>query len=175
MPSVAAYLGLGSNLAGPAGEPLAQLAAARARLLALPMVQGGAFSRVYWTEPFGVPDPASQPWYANQVARLDIPSAIEPQPLLEVLLQLEVDLGRDRRPGLPPLSPRALDVDLLLVGDAVCDDPACLVPHPRLRQRAFVLVPLAEIAPDLVFPDGGSLRQALDGLAYTLEGDRIRQ
>ncbi|AGW14031.1 2-amino-4-hydroxy-6-hydroxymethyldihydropteridine diphosphokinase [Megalodesulfovibrio gigas] len=183
MDAITAYVGLGANLAGPAGAPLAQLAAARAHVLALPMVQGGTFSAVYWTEPFGVPDPETQPWYANQVARLEVAADTTPQVLLEVLLQIELTLGRERGAGRPALSARPLDLDLLLFGKTFLDDPACTVPHPRMQDRAFVLVPLAELAPDLILPIRGRtgepgglpLRDALARLAFELQGDRIRQ
>lgn len=178
METITAYVGLGANLAGPAGDPLEQLAAARQHLLTLPMVQGGAFSAVYWTEPFGVPDPAAHPWYANQVGRLEVVAETKPQVLLEVLLQVELALGRERGAGRPGLSPRPIDLDLLVFGEVILDDPACTLPHPRMQDRAFVLVPLAELAPNLTLPAPGgglALRHALSRLVMELDGNRIRQ
>ncbi len=172
MQHIPAYVGLGANL----GDPQAQLAAARERLLALPMVSGGVFSDCYWTEPFGIPDDQpKQPWYANQVGRLDVLPDTTPQVLLEVFLQVEQDLGRVRGAGEVRFGPRLVDIDLLLFGDVLSQDPGCILPHPRMRERAFVLVPLAQIAPDLVFPDGVSLVAALDALQYEESDGRIHQ
>lgn len=85
-----------------------------------------------------------------------------PGRLLKALLAIETLLGRVRDP-LRPYGPRAIDCDIVLYGDARVDEPGLVIPHPRLRQRAFVLVPLADIAPDAPIPDGqgGSVAQAL--------------
>lgn len=98
--------------------------------------------------------------------------------LLDALLGIELELGRDRGAGQGApkrFGPRVIDLDLLLFGDLVLDDERLTLPHPRMRRRAFVLVPLAELAPDLRFPDGQPISEALAALDYAVEGDTIRQ
>lgn len=131
-----AFLGLGSNV----GDRLEHLRRAVAQL---PDLVG--LSSVYETEPVG--GPGSQGPYLNLVAELD--TGASPRQLLELAGRLEEDAGRVRtvRHG-----PRTLDVDVLLVGDLVVDEPDLTVPHPRMWERRFVLAPLAELAPELV-PD----------------------
>ncbi len=129
-----AFVALGSNL----GDRWAHLRAAAA---GLPDVV--AVSPVYETEPVGGPD--GQGPYLNAVVELD--TELSPRQLLEAGRALEAAAGRERgvRDG-----PRTLDVDVLLVGDLVVDDADLVVPHPRMWERAFVLVPLHDLAPDLV-------------------------
>jgi 2-amino-4-hydroxy-6-hydroxymethyldihydropteridine diphosphokinase len=134
------YVGLGSNL----GDREAFLVGARAALAATPGVSVVAASRLYETEPVGPP----QDRYLNAVVALD--TTLAAQALLERLLELERQAGRRRGPERN--APRTLDLDLLLFGDVCLDTPGLLLPHPRLNERAFVLVPLAEIAADLVHP-----------------------
>ena len=131
-----AYLGLGSNL----GDRLAHLQSVVDALAATPGVALVAVSRVYETEPVG-PD---QPDYLNAVVALD--TDLEPRALLELGQSLEDAAGRVRRERW---GPRTLDVDVLLVGDEHVDEPDLEVPHPRLHDRRFVRVPLADVAPDL--------------------------
>jgi 2-amino-4-hydroxy-6-hydroxymethyldihydropteridine diphosphokinase len=133
---VRAYLGLGANL----GD---RWAALRQAVASLPDVV--AVSPVYETAPVG--GPVGQPPYLNAVVALD--TALTPRQLLEVAHRLEQEAGRVRAERW---GPRTLDVDVLLVGDLVVDEPDLQVPHPRLWERPFVLVPLADVAPDLV-PD----------------------
>ena len=132
-----AFLGLGSNL----GDRLGHL---RQAVSALPDLV--AVSPVYETEPVGGPD--GQPAFLNLVAELE--TARSPRQLLAVARRLESDAGRVRtvRHG-----PRTLDVDVLLVGSLVVDEPELVVPHPRMWKRRFVLAPLADLAPDLVSPE----------------------
>jgi len=134
---VRAFLGLGSNL----GDRLGHL---RQAVSALPDLV--AVSPVYETEPVGGPD--GQPAFLNLVAELE--TARSPRQLLAVARRLESDAGRVRtvRHG-----PRTLDVDVLLVGSLVVDEPELVVPHPRMWKRRFVLAPLADLAPDLVSPE----------------------
>ena len=135
-----AYVGLGSNLGSKAGN----LQAALNKLAQLPTIHITQVSSLYETAPVGVTE---QPEFVNAVAALETPlSALD---LLGVLLHLENKMGRVRtfRWG-----PRVIDLDLLLYGDAQITLPNLTVPHPRLRERAFVLTPLAEIAPDLALP-----------------------
>lgn len=183
----------------PGGDPADNLVRAVAALAVLPGVHVDAVSSVYRTEPQGYRD---QPWFANQAARLCCAPDMTPDGLLHRLLAVEQALGRHRAhcmarataarplvghdgggggraaPG-PDLAiryaPRVIDIDLLLFGDAVLDAPHLTLPHPRMRKRAFVLVPLHEIAPELAFPDGQSLVHALKSLAFTLHGRRIGQ
>jgi len=135
-----AYVALGSNL----GDREATLRAALAGLAATPGCTLVATSRLYETEPVGPPQGA----YLNAVAALD--TTLAAPALLTRLFELERAAGRERSGERN--SPRTLDLDLLLYGDAVLDAPGLRVPHPRLHERAFVLAPLAELAPDLVHP-----------------------
>ena len=129
-----AYVALGSNL----GDREASVRGAP------PGIALAAVSRLYETEPVGSP----QGRYLNAVAALD--TALEAPALLARLHELERAAGRQRSGERN--APRTLDLDLLLFGDDCFDGPALAVPHPRLHERAFVLVPLAELAPDLVHP-----------------------
>jgi 2-amino-4-hydroxy-6-hydroxymethyldihydropteridine diphosphokinase len=129
-----AFLGLGSNL----GDRWSNL---RAAVDALPDVV--AVSPVYETDPVGGPE--GQGPYLNCVVMLITDRT--PRQLLSVCRELESAAGRLREERW---GPRTLDVDILLVGDAVVDDPDLQVPHPRLWERPFVVVPLADVAPDLV-------------------------
>jgi 2-amino-4-hydroxy-6-hydroxymethyldihydropteridine diphosphokinase len=143
-----AYIALGSNLPSPAGPPAATLAAAAERLAAL----GGitARSSLYSTAPVGF---TAQPRFLNAVVALD--TDLAPRPLLDSLLDIERHFARDRAAALPN-GPRTLDLDILLYGDLILTEPGLEIPHPRLAQRAFVLVPLAEIAPHARDPRSGS-------------------
>jgi len=131
---VRAFLGLGSNL----GDRVAYLRAALANMPDLVAV-----SPLYETSPVG--GPAGQPDYLNLVAELD--TASSPRELLELCRSLEVAASRKRKVRF---GPRTLDVDVLLVGDLVVDEEDLVVPHPRMWERRFVLVPLRDLAPDLV-------------------------
>lgn len=156
-----AYLGLGSNL----GDREAALRAARERLGALSGAWLVAKSPIYETEPWG---DADQPRYLNQAVALELDASWSPARLLETLLAIEVDLGRVRGPRR--FGPRTLDLDILLYGDRRIDAPDLIVPHPRLRQRAFVLVPLADIAPHAAIPDGqgGDVAEALSKIPFKI-------
>jgi len=139
-----AYLGLGANL----GDRDATI---RAAVAALPDVV--AVSELRETDPVGVTD---QPRFLNGVAALE--TELSPRALLERLLAVEHELGRERRERW---GPRTIDLDLLLYGDAEIDEPGLTVPHPRLHERAFVLEPLAELAPGLVVPGRGRVEVLL--------------
>lgn len=144
-----AYVALGSNLDDPRG----QVERAIAALDALPGTRVLAHSRLYHTPPWGIVD---QPAFVNAAARLQ--TTLPPRALLDALLGIERRAGRVRavRNG-----PRVLDLDLLLYGDVVLDAPDLVLPHPRMHERAFVLLPLAEFAPDLDVPGRGRVSELL--------------
>lgn len=133
------FLGLGSNL----GARARHLARAR-RLLGERGAAIVAASSIYETEPV---DRVDQPWFLNQV--VEVRSALGPAALLRAARSIEREL--ERVPA-GDKGPRTIDIDILLAEDRVIDTPALTIPHPRLHRRNFVLVPLAEIAPDLIHP-----------------------
>jgi 2-amino-4-hydroxy-6-hydroxymethyldihydropteridine diphosphokinase len=146
-----AYVGLGSNLE----DPETQVRQALAALTGLPETRLLAASALYATTPVG---PQDQPDYINAVARLE--TQLPPLDLLFGLLAIETAQGR-RRDG-ERWGPRILDLDLLLHGDAELELPGLRLPHPEIRHRAFVLIPLAEVAiPGLHIPGQGPLEQLL--------------
>jgi 2-amino-4-hydroxy-6-hydroxymethyldihydropteridine diphosphokinase len=136
-----AYIGIGSNL----GDRQANVDAGLARLAALPETRIVRVSSLYQTEPLG--DAAT--WFVNAVVHVE--TELAPQPLLEALLAIERAMGRTRVAG-DRWASRIVDLDVLLVDDAVVDTPTLTIPHPEMHTRRFVLVPLAEIAPDVVHP-----------------------
>jgi 2-amino-4-hydroxy-6-hydroxymethyldihydropteridine diphosphokinase len=146
-----AFVGLGSNL----GEPAQQLASAVRALATLPRSTLVAVSPGYESLPWGDPDQAN---FLNAVAAID--TALTPQQLLAELLRIELAHGRDRSSGRRN-GPRTLDLDLLLHGAQVVDEPGLQLPHPRLHERAFVLLPLDDLAPDLVIPGVGAVKSLL--------------
>lgn len=154
--AVTAYVGLGGNL----GDAAATLRAAFAALDALPRTRLLRASRLYRTPAWGRRD---QPDFVNAAAALE--TGLPPRDLLGALLDIERDFGRDRSDEDARWGPRTLDLDLLLYGEDVIDAPGLRVPHPHLHERAFVLVPLLEIAPELVIPGHGALRTAHDAVA----------
>lgn len=139
-----AFIGMGANLASTAGGPAVTLAAAAARLGALGRVTRR--SSLYSTAPVGFAD---QPRFTNAVVALE--TELEPAALLRELLAIEKEFGRDRAKSFAN-GPRTLDLDLLLVDGQRVHEPELEVPHPRLAGRAFVLVPLAEIAAEVRVP-----------------------
>ena len=151
-----AFVGLGSNL----GDRRAQLASAFAALSALPGTTLVARSSLYESAPFD----AGGADYLNAVARLR--TTLAPLALLRALQAIEAEAGRERP---YPNAPRTLDLDLLLYGDRAVLSEALQLPHPRLAQRAFVVVPLLELAPDLRWPGGARL----DALLPALAGQRL--
>ncbi len=139
-----AYIGLGANLPSIAGSPEATLAAAASRLPTLGRIV--ARSSLYSTEPVGFAD---QPRFVNAVVALE--TELAPRTLLNELLAIEREFGRDRSASLRN-GPRTLDLDILLYGDQIVSEPDLEIPHPRLAERAFALVPLAEIATRVIDP-----------------------
>jgi len=147
---VTAFIGLGSNLEDPEG----QLRAALRELEGLPDTRLTAHSPLYRSAPVG---PPGQPDYINAAAALA--TRLTPQALLAGLQAIERAHGR-RRGGVR-WGPRTLDLDLLLHGDQVLSTATLTLPHPRLTERAFVLRPLADIAPGLILPDGTTIETHL--------------
>ena len=147
---------LGANLGQPTPTLLHAVAGLEARLGLLHV------SPLYRTAPISqIP----QPDYINLAVL--VYTDLSPSRLLDLAQDLEAQAGRERsrRPGAHPGGPRTLDVDLLVVGEIASSDPRLILPHPRLRQRRFVLAPLADIAPDLpVPPDGRTVGQLLADL-----------
>ena len=163
---VRAYISLGSNM----GDGPAHLAEAGSHVAALPGVSVAAVSSLYRTEPQGRRD---QPWFVNQVLALDC-HGLTADTLLSALLSIENHMGRVRDPA-DRFGPRVIDLDLLLFSSEVRAEPRLTLPHPRLAERAFVLVPLREIAPDLMLPSGQRVKDLARALPHCVEGDRIFQ
>ena len=148
-----AYIGIGSNL----GERESTIRDALALLAADPELEVEAVSSIRETDPVGMVD---QPRFLNAAIRLA--TDLAPYPLLERLLAVEQQLGRVRTGER--YGPRTIDLDLLLYGDEIVDEPGLRVPHPRLAERRFVLEPLAELDPGLVIPGLGPVQGLLAGL-----------
>ena len=142
-----AYIGLGSNL-GDREETIRR---------AVELLGAARVSTLLETEPWGYAD---QPRFLNAVAELETDEP--PRALLARLLEIERELGRTREG--PRYGPRTIDLDLLLYGDDRLDEPGLGLPHPRLHERAFVLEPLAELAPELVVPGFGPVKALLSRL-----------
>jgi len=148
-----AYVGLGANL----GDRERMLRAAVDALAAEEGIEVVSVSTLRETEPVGV---GGQPRFLNGAAELE--TTLTARELLDRLLALEQRFGRVRIPG--EHGPRTLDLDLLLYGGEVIDEPGLTVPHPRLHERRFVLEPLAELAPGLVVPGRGDMESLLRGV-----------
>lgn len=148
-----AWIGLGANL----GRPKHSLEQALIALQALPKCRLVASSPSYWTAAWGLED---QPEFLNAVVCLK--TDLAPLDLLRALLVVETGLGRKR--GGARWGPRELDLDLLLVDDQVIEEPELKLPHPRLHERAFVLIPLTDLAPELVIPGRGAVKDLLQAL-----------
>lgn len=151
--SAVAYVAIGANL----GNPVEKVQAAIHNLELLPHTRLLRASSLYLTAPMGL---SGQPDFINAVAALE--THLSPHEMLEALLAEEQRQGRVRSIAN---APRTLDLDLLLHGETVVNTPHLTLPHPRLHLRAFVLVPLAEIAPDLNIPDRGSVAAWLPAVA----------
>ena len=151
-PPVVAYVGLGANL----GDAKAAIASAILALRELPGTAVARSSALYRSAAVG----AEGPDYLNAVVELQ--TSIAPAALLRELLRIESEHGRERRYRN---APRTLDLDLLLYGGQKIATPELTVPHPRLHERAFVLRPLAEIAPALSVPGRGTVADLLQAVA----------
>lgn len=149
-----AFVALGSNLDNPRAQVLRGFEA----LASLPGAELLARSRLYRSAPWGV---AEQPEFVNATAEVE--TNLAPRELLDALLAIEHAAGRDRSGAR--WGPRVLDLDLLLYGDTSLREPGLTLPHPHLHERAFVLSPLADIAPDLEVPGHGRVRELLAQVA----------
>lgn len=156
---VRAGVGIGSNL----DDPVARVRAGMAALAQLPHTRLIVCSSLYRSAPVGLAD---QPDFINGVCMLE--TGLDARTLMTAMLGIEATHHRVRTlPG----GPRTLDLDLLWYGDRICDEPGLTVPHPRLHERAFVLLPLAEIAPDMRVPGRGLVVE----LIATLPPQRIER
>lgn len=172
------YLSLGSNQ----GDSETLLQKALKMIEALPNIDADLFkelglflkidavSQIYKTEPQDFKD---QNFFKNQVIKLICHPDLEAIKLLDLLQDIENKLGRTRTGQR--FGPRLMDIDILLFGDLVCKTSRLELPHPRMLQRAFVLVPLAEIAPELELLNGEKVQDSLSHLNYTLRGSTILQ
>ncbi len=145
--TVRAFIGLGSNL----NDPVAQVMRAFAALDALPNATLAAAAPLYQNDALG-PDP--QPAFINSVAELE--TRLSPHRLLDELQTIEIAMGRVR--DGTRWSPRIIDLDLLIYADLEICDKRLTLPHPDICQRRFVLLPLSDLAPDLIIPGRGSVR-----------------
>ena len=159
-----AYIALGGNLTSWAGPPISTLSQASKRLQTLGRVTHR--SSLYKTAPVGF---AEQPQFVNAVVALE--TEVEPLTLLKNLLEIEREFGRHRSREIPN-GPRTLDLDILLVDDLEVNEPGLELPHPRMFDRAFVLVPLHEIAPQLrITGQGKTVAELLKSLKNSSKDD----
>jgi 2-amino-4-hydroxy-6-hydroxymethyldihydropteridine diphosphokinase len=149
----AVHIGLGGNL----GDPVATLREAVDRVALVPGVELDGVSSAYESAPVGLTD---QPPFINAAARLL--TDLRLREVLDGLLEIERELGRVRSVRY---GPRTCDLDILLAGDEVADEPGLTVPHPRLAERRFALEPLVELDPALSLPDGRLLSTLLEGVS----------
>ena len=162
----AVHIGLGGNL----GDPVATLSDALVRIAQLPGIELDAVSSPYESAPVGLTD---QPPFINAAARLLTGLAL--RDVLDGLLAVEHDLGRVRTVRY---GPRTCDLDILLAGHEIADEPGLAVPHPRLAERRFALEPLVELDAGLSLPDGRLLSALLEGVrdqaVRRLDGVQLR-
>lgn len=154
------YLGLGSNI----GEKVKQLELARKMIDNINNLEVTRVSSYYLTAPWGKTD---QEDFVNQV--IEATTSLAAEDLLKRLQEIEIKMGRHRN---VKWGPRNIDLDILLYGDEVIDSPELRVPHPHMRQRLFVLIPLQEINANLVFPDDGVQLGEVLGRVLDREGNR---
>ena len=158
-----AFVALGSNLNGDLDSPASQVIRAFQAIDNLPKAKLIKQSSLYQSEPVGY---ENQPDFINAVAEIN--TQLTPEALLDALLSIENEAGRERTFSN---APRVLDLDLLLYDDLVLHTNKLTLPHPRMHERGFVLLPLAEIAPDLIIPNGGNVVK----LAETYKNQGIKK
>jgi len=158
-----AYVGFGSNL----GDRRFYIREALRLLDEVPGIKVKRVAPLYRTAPVGLTE---QEWFFNTVAEID--TSLSPHALLAALLAVEARLGRvrTRRWG-----PRTIDLDILLYGDLRLHTPDLTVPHPRLTERAFAVVPLADLAPEMILPGGAKARDLAAALAAGQEISRVEE
>ena len=156
-----AFIGLGANLGDAAGS----LRDAAVAIEALPGTNVVALSQMYRSPAWGV---VEQPDFVNAVAHVS--TSLKARDLLDGLLDIEHRAGRDRS-AASHWGPRVLDLDILLFGNDIIDEPGLRVPHPHLHERAFALVPLLDVAPGVVIPGRGSVA----ALLATVDVSGVRQ
>ena len=157
-----AYIAFGANL----GDRASTIESAIRAVGRLPTTMLDAVSGIIETDPVG---PAGQGTYLNGVMR--VRTQLSPRELLDALLDIEHQHGRERETE-PRWGARTLDLDVLIFGDAQIDEPGLCIPHPRLHERAFVLIPLCELAPELIIPVHMKTPQAMLG-ALTSSSDSV--
>ncbi len=157
------YIGLGSNM----GDKAANLARARQLINSIDDLHIIKASSLYLTAPWGKTD---QEDFVNQVIAID--TELTPLELLHQLQDIEIKLGRQRNVHW---GPRVIDLDVLLYGRETIDMEELKVPHPYLMQRLFALMPLQEIEPELVFPDGSKIMEVLHRITDSAEASDIRK
>jgi 2-amino-4-hydroxy-6-hydroxymethyldihydropteridine diphosphokinase len=150
-----AFLGLGSNV----GDREANLREAIARVRTAEGVNFLRASRVYQTEPIGVTD---QPEFLNMVVEVEVADSMSARELLSLVKRIETEVGRKQRERW---GPREIDIDVLLFGDEHIVEEDFEVPHPRMWERAFVLAPLAELAPEMRTPSGETMGEVAKRLS----------
>lgn len=154
------FIGLGSNM----GHKRDNMEQAAAMISNIPDVDLIRCSSLYQTEPWGKTD---QDIFINQV--IEVETDLSAQELLRALQDIEIKMGRQRK---EKWGPRIIDLDILLYGNEVMDDLDLQIPHPHMRERLFVLVPLYEIGPDLRFPDDGATIEEVLSSVLAREGNR---
>jgi 2-amino-4-hydroxy-6-hydroxymethyldihydropteridine diphosphokinase len=160
-----AFIGLGSNV----HDPLVHLQQAQRLLLELPGISLLKSSSVFRTEPQDMRD---QQWFLNQVIQVQCTGQWSPKKLLVATQDIEISMGRQTK---NTKGPRVIDLDILSFGSVVCRKPGLILPHPRMHGRAFVLVPLLEIAPEFVLPGGEPCGHYLQKIDYHIEKNCIFQ
>ncbi|MDR1242694.1 MAG: 2-amino-4-hydroxy-6-hydroxymethyldihydropteridine diphosphokinase [Deltaproteobacteria bacterium] len=160
--SVLAYISLGSNC----GDSKKNLRQALDKIAVLPYTDIVKISAVYHTEP---QEDRAQAWFYNQAAAIS--TSLSPLELLHALQAIELSLGRSRSPGRR-FGPRSMDLDILMYAGLTLNSPDLTLPHPRLAQRAFVLVPLVEVVSNDLLE---GLEAKLRKIDYTVDGNRIFQ